>query len=198
MQEFWSELWVGILNTSLLEWLATFFSLLYVIFAGLEKRICWLFGLISSALLVYICYSVDLFFEVFLQIFYMLMAVIGWVKWKDSSDDSIQISTDSWSKNILISAALIVVGGMLGYLFASYTPQKYPYTDALVFVFSLYATHLISIKKIENWVYWILIDAVCIFLFWSRGLELLAFQYVFFTFSAMWGFWKWKKRLHAF
>lgn len=191
MNEILNNFIEGLIQSSLLEWLAVFFSLLYVIFAALEKRICWIFGFISSILLVYICYSVDLYFEVFLQFFYVGMAVVGWLKWKKSSTEIIAISSDYVKKNLIISVFLACLGGILGYIFATYTLQKYPYTDAMVFVFSLYATHLTSIKKIENWMYWIVIDTVCIFLFLSRGLELVAFQYIFFTLAAAWGFWKW-------
>ena len=68
-----------------------------------------------------------------------------------------------------------------------------PYLDPAITSFSILATWLIARKYLENWIYFIMIGAVSIFLFASRGMYLLAFLFVIYTFLATYGYFKWKK-----
>jgi nicotinamide mononucleotide transporter len=196
MDQFCTGLIQGILETSILEWIAVLFSLLYVIFAAYEKQICWVFGLLSSFVLIFICFDANLFLESILQFIYVVLAVYGWYNWtirKNAVQKNISISTWGWSRNVLFVLILACLGFVIGYLFDVFTKQSYPYVDAHVFVFSLFATYLVTLKKIENWIYWVIIDFVCIFLFYSRGLELISVQYLLFCFMATFAYFKWKK-----
>jgi nicotinamide mononucleotide transporter len=82
----------------------------------------------------------------------------------------------------------------LGYIFDSYTNQENPYTDAFSTVFSLAATFMVTKKVLENWIYWIVIDAVCIYLFASRGLFLTSILFFFYTIIAVFGFVQWRRQ----
>ena len=70
----------------------------------------------------------------------------------------------------------------------------YPYTDAFTTVFSLAATFMVTKKVLNNWLYWVVIDLVSIFLYMSRGLELAAVQYLLFTVLAILGWIQWRKQ----
>lgn len=186
--------WYGILDTSILELLAIATSVAYVILAARENRFCWFFGLISSCIYVWICFHAQLYLESVLQSFYVFMAFYGWYSWKKGiQNEASEVRVLGWKYNLKV----ICIGGFfalfLGFLAAEYTSQANPYTDAQVFCFSLFATYLVSIKTLENWLYWIAIDAASIYLYYSRGLELTAILYLFFTFFAAYGFFEWKK-----
>lgn len=191
---FINSLWENILATSLIEWAAVVSSILYVMLAAKRMIMCWLFAFIGSALFVYLCYIGELYIESILQLFYVAMAVVGWIYWKKSETDRLEIKTWTLNQhgiNIIISGA---VAALLGYLFSTYTNQANPYVDAFTTCYSLSATFMVTKKVLGNWVYWIIIDIVSIYLYAQRDYHLTAVQYVIFTVIAVFGFMAWLKQ----
>ena len=189
---FFSLLWEGIKATSIVEWLAVVSSIVYVILAAKRIIWCWLFAFIGSLLFVYLCYVGQLYIEASLQLFYVAMAVVGWLSWNHSDQ---QVAIDKWSSkyhvlNVLICATIAM---LIGFLFDQYTQQAYPYVDAFTSVFSLSATYMVTRKILGNWVYWIFIDIFLIYLYAQRDYHLTAVQYGIFTVLAVYGYLAWKK-----
>lgn len=183
----------GILATSLIEWVAVATSVIYVILAAQKRILCWLFAFISSTLYVYLCFNAQLYLETVLQFFYVVMAVLGFVLWNSATESKIITWKVKYHMlNVLISFILTLV---LGYLFSSFTNQANPYVDAATTVFSLAATFMVTKQVLENWIYWIIIDTVSVYLYFSRGLHLTAVLFVLFTVLAIVGYFSWKKSL---
>lgn len=199
--------WEGVKETTLLEWFAFVTGILYVIFAAKQKMICWLFALASSVSFVVLCVSFQLYLESILQVFFVVMAVVGWYSWKaqrklpetnellDASDAKEEGIT-TWrieyhAINIIASGAFAFA---LGWIFEHFTEQKSPYVDAFTTVFSLVATFMVTRRVLENWVYWIVIDLVSIPLYASRSLYLSAVLYIIFTILAVYGFVAWYRK----
>lgn len=204
---FFDTLWGDILRTSSYEWIAVISGILYVIFATRKMIICWLFAAISSSLFVYLCFIYQLYIEGGLQLFYVVMAVFGWWTWKKDAQltqtndvldavekTSVDIKTWSIQKHLINIVISGILSFILGYIFLNYTDQKNPYVDACTTVFSLAATFMVTQKVLENWIYWIVIDAVSIYLYSSRGLQLTAIFYVIFTILATVAFLSWRKQ----
>ncbi len=184
----------GVLATSLLEWLAVLTSILYVIFAARKQIVCWFFALVTSALYIVICYVAQLYIETILQVFYFVMAIVGWWSWKQSSNEKHDILKWGVIKHILNIVISGIIAFSLGYIFDVYTNQMNPYLDAFTTCYSLLATFMVTKKVLENWVYWIVIDAVSIYLYASRSLYLSAVLFLFFTILALVGYLAWRKQ----
>jgi nicotinamide mononucleotide transporter len=190
---FITSVFEGIKATSLIEWLAVVSSIIYVILVAKRLIICWLFAFVGSALFVYLCYEGKLYIESLLQLFYVIMAVVGWLSWKKSEfkDNTIvKWKMNSHLLNIAISGVLAFI---LGYLFEKYTNQANPYIDAFTTLYSLSATYMVTKKILGNWIYWIIIDLVSIYLYAQRDYNLTAVQYGLFTILAVFGFFAWRK-----
>ena len=193
MLEIVQNIKIGFINTSIIEWLGVLTGLLYVILISFKNITAWLFALLSSSIYVYLCFISNLFLETGLQLFYVAMAIFGWLKWKK---DSLENETNiiKWDYrlhllNILISGSLTFI---IGYIFDNFTSQANPYTDAFSTIFSLVATFMVTKKVLENWIYWVFIDAVCIYLFASRGLYLTSLLFILYTSIAVIGFFQWR------
>ena len=63
------------------EPLAVTLALAYVVFAIKEKRTAWILAAASAALYLRIFFMVGLFMEASLQLFYIVMAGVGWISW---------------------------------------------------------------------------------------------------------------------
>jgi len=61
---------------------------------------------------------------------------------------------------------------------------------------SIVATILLAQKKIETWYLWIVVDIVCVFLFFKKGVVFLALEYLVFLGLATYGLLNWKKQLN--
>jgi len=193
--------------TPWLEWFACVTGILYVIFAAKEMMICWLFAFISSVSFVVLCFSFQLYLESILQLFFVVMALVGWYSWSkkrkpqvvndllDASESKVeQISTwllEYHAINVLASGVFALA---LGWFFKNFTDQANPFIDAFTTVFSLVATFMVTKKILENWVYWIVIDLVSIPLYASRTLYLSAVLYLIFTILAVYGFVAWYRK----
>jgi nicotinamide mononucleotide transporter len=193
MLEIVQNIKTGFINTSIIEWLGVLTGLLYVILISFKNINAWLFALLSSSIYVYLCFISNLFLETGLQLFYVAMAIFGWLKWKK---DSLENETNiiKWDYrlhllNILISGSLTFI---IGYIFDNFTSQANPYTDAFSTIFSLVATFMVTKKVLENWIYWVFIDAVCIYLFASRGLYLTSLLFILYTSIAVIGYFQWR------
>lgn len=185
----------AIKQTSLWEWLAVGAGVMYVILISYKNIAAWFFAIVSSFIYIYLCYISQLYLETGLQFFYLAMGIYGWIVWSKKNTKGIN-TIIQWSKqkhilNISISSIITV---LLGFLFDKFTNQANPYTDSFTTVFSLTATYMVTKKVLENWIYWIIIDAVSIYLFASRGLYMTAVLFLLFTFIAVFGFLKWRNQ----
>jgi len=190
---FLESVWEGVIATTTVEWVAVLSSVIYVVLASKRSIYCWPFAFIGSLLFVYMCFNAQLYIESILQFFYVIMAIVGWLSWKKSMNDSQAIKVGTFMYhfvNVILSG---IVAVLLGYLFDVYTEQANPYVDAFTTCYSLLATFMVTKKILGNWVYWIVIDIVSIYLYAQRGFNLTAFQYGVFTLLAVYGFIAWLK-----
>ena len=193
----WTEFIQQVIESSFIEWMAVLSSVVYVILAARNNILCWAFALISSVLYIYICYDYKLYLESGLQSFYFIMAIVGWVLWRKSNVDGAKIQRWSISNhaiNILISGTLTL---LLGFLFSKYTDQASPYVDAFTTCFSLTATYLVTKRVLGNWIYWIIIDIISIYLYAGRELYLSSVLYLLFTILAIIGFITWQRKFNV-
>lgn len=179
---------------SLVEIVAVLFSIIYVILAAKENNWCWLSAVISVSLYIYLCFEAQLYLETGLQIFYLFMAGYGFSQWKKPK---IELPIKSWS--IIFHLKLIFIGIVtsiaFGKLAETYTDAALPLIDAFTTIFSLFATFMVTRKILENWIYWIVIDAVSIYLYYSRDFHLTAALFVAYTIIAAFGYLSWKKEV---
>ena len=185
----------------LLEWLAVIFSVLYVVLAAHNNTWCWPAAIISTLIYTMIFYHVYLWSESVLQIYYLAMALFGWWSWKKNAE---QVKRNELPTSIvqytlryhLVAIVLLsVLSIVVGKLMAEYTPTHFPYLDAATTVFAVFTTYLVTQKVLENWYYWVVIDAVSIYLYWQKALYPTVLLFVLFIGLAVYGLLKWQKQL---
>ncbi len=183
-------------QTSAIEWLAVLFLMVYVWLMARKNVLAWPMGILGSALYIWICYSTFLYLDAALQVCYVAFGIYGWIKWNSTGVDfSIQKWTIKTHVAWIVSGVFLVVS--LGWLADTFTAQQSPFVDATIFVFSLIATYMTAQKVLENWIYWIAIDAVAIGLFYSKELYLTSVLYLFYTVLAVIGWIRWRTEIKS-
>jgi nicotinamide mononucleotide transporter len=179
-----------------IEIVAVILALVYLVLAAYQNNWCWFSAAISSLLYIKICFDAQLFIETGLQCFYLMMAIVGYFQWQKNvstctaNKQIINLSFKSWLLGILICGFISLV---MAFWFQQNTNAKLPWLDAPVTVFSVWATWLVIKKVLQNWLLWIVIDSVAIYIYVQRSLTITALLYALYTLLAIIGYLKWKK-----
>ena len=188
-----------IVATSYWEWIAVILALTYLILAINESIWCWPAAFISTGIYAWLFFDVNLFMESFLNAYYLVMAIYGWQQWngtkaRNADKSNRTLGIIQWELKthfiIIISSILAIV--VFGQFLINYTSQDFAYLDSFTTIFALIATYMVTKKVLENWLYWIVIDFVSVYLFYSKEFVLTAVLFSFYIVLAIIGWFKWK------
>ena len=159
-------------------------SLAFTVLYQLQSDWCWLFAVIGPAGFSYLCYRYNLLAESLLQAFYVIMAIYGFVQ--RNEEWQIQV----WSvPHHLIWLGIGTIGMLCSVLLLKkYTSSSMPVLDSFTTVFSFVGTWIMVNYVHENWLYWIIIDAVSVYMYFKRGLVMGAGLFVIYTLLAVLGY----------
>ena len=105
---------------------------------------------------------------------------IGWCVWHSGRAGSAELPVSVWKPSIHGIALPVVaaVSFSTGYLLERFTDAAFPYIDSVTTWGAIWATFLVARKVLENWWYWLVIDTVSVFIYWSRDLQLTSLLFV--------------------
>lgn len=180
-----------------LEILAVGMAIAYLLLAISQNIWCWFCAGISTAIYVWLTFVAKLYMDTALQVFYFAMAVYGWYVWTSGRHDGHERPVVAWpvSTHVVALAAIAAAGGINGYLLHTRTDAAFPYLDALTTWAAVWATFLVARKVLENWWYWLAIDAVYVFLYWSRDLQWTAGLFVVYILLVPIGLISWSRSM---
>lgn len=178
---------------------AVVFAILYLVLAIRQDIRCWIFAGLSTAIYVYLYFSANLYMESALNVFYFYMAIYGWTQWQSGGTQSNGLPISRWSLRVhlLAVAAVVAASSTSGFLLANFTDAAWPYIDSLTTFAAIWATYLVARKVLENWWYWLIIDIVSVFIYWSRDLELTALLFVVYVAIIPAGMLSWTRSYRA-
>ncbi len=197
MSEIFSQLYSNIIDTTWLEVVAVVFGILSVWFARKENIWVYPTGIINVLIYVYLCFFAGLYADMGINAFYFVMSVYGWYNWsrKDAESHHVPITKlgfYEWVVYILLIAASFA---LIYFVLSKYTNSTVPLFDSFTTSLFIAGMWLMAIKKIENWLLWILGDLLVIPLFAMKGLVFTSVQYIVFLVLAIMGYIEWRKRL---
>ncbi len=188
---------------SWVELIGTLFGLISVYFASRANILTWATGIVNEIFLYILFFQVQLYADMFLQIYFFIVTIYGWYSWNTKSIEN-KISEVSLKWKIYIGIIILIGSLVSGYIFSNihlYLPTyfnikaAYPFTDSLVMVLSIFATILLAKKKIETWYLWITVDIICVVLYFKKEVLFLSIEYFVFLLLATYGFYNWRKEL---
>jgi nicotinamide mononucleotide transporter len=165
-----------------LEILAILSSLAYTVFYLMEWSLCWPFAIVGSLLYFYLCRKANLQGESWLQLFYVGFAVFGWLY------NSTAFEHPNWSltNHLLIFLFAIIIWQIFFHVLKK-RKSALPQLDALVLSFALVGTVLQILYVEMNWIYFLVVNAVSIYTYWSRGMKKSVILYVVYLGLSLYG-----------
>lgn len=193
-----NDVYQNLRNTSLTEFIAVIFGLLSVWYARKENVWVYPTGIINVLIYVYLCFHAGLYADMGINAFYFLMSVYGWYRWthKDSESHQLPISVLNKVQWLYSVVAVIVFFFIVRFLLVNYTDSTVPNFDSFTTALFIVAMWLMAVKKVENWIFWIIGDALVIPLFAYKGLAFTGIQYIVFLILAIMGLIEWRKRFN--
>lgn len=195
MSLFFQEVTQAILTLSPWEALAVVLAILYLLLAMRQSLWCWPAAFVSTLIYTVLFFDAALLMDSLLNAYYLIMAVYGWYSWRHGNKGDTTLPVSSWgmTKNVQIILGLAVLSLGVGYVMDNYTRAEFAYLDAATTVFAVFSTYMLAKKILENWLYWIVIDAVSIYIYVEKAFYLTAVLFFVYTILAGLGYLQWKK-----
>jgi len=180
----------------IIEIIAVISAILYLLLAAKEDLKCWYAAIISSSLYFYIMYDAGLIMEAYLQVFYIAIALYGWLKWTKSIQNNSNNRIRTWSniQHFITISFVIILAIITGFFLTKYTNAAMPFLDAFTSWGAIITTYMVAKKILENWIYWFVIDAISIYLFLSRGLYLTSLLFFIYLIIICFGYASWRRK----
>ena len=184
-----------LIATQWLDWLAILTSIAYVVLAARGNNWCWLFAAVGTSVWAYQSYFVyKLVSDALLQIFYLIMAGVGLWQWRSGrGGKELPVTKMTIPQHLALILIAGTCGLALGFFFDSTLVAAATYPDAITTAFSVGATVLLVRRKLENWLYWIVIDAAYVWIYVGTGALLFALMMVINIAVAIYGYLNWRE-----
>ncbi|MFO8001946.1 MAG: nicotinamide riboside transporter PnuC [Marinilabilia sp.] len=188
-----------------LEVVGTLFALIYLYLSVRENIWLWVTGFISSFLYLVVFYRGQLYADMGLQVYYLVISVYGWMVWKwgrkESGRPKMPISRIGAKTGVKV-----VIAGLLVYLIILWALIKLPaifevpesdlpFWDAFTTAGGVIGTWMLARKMIEHWLVWIVVDLVSSGMYLYKGLEVTVGLYLVYTAVAVIGFREWMRKM---
>jgi nicotinamide mononucleotide transporter len=190
---------------SYIELIGTILYLWSVWLIAKRRVLTWPVGIVSVLLYMALFYQIRLYSDTLEQVYYLGASVYGWLVWNKSPKDEGQV-TDVKYNNLratiiwivltsIISALTGVLMSRIHLIFPAIFPEaaSFPYLDALTTIMSFSAMWLMAQKKIESWIYWIIVDVIGIWLYFVKDVKFISLLYVILLVMAVNGLRLWHK-----
>nr|WP_238786886.1 nicotinamide riboside transporter PnuC [Ferrimonas lipolytica] len=179
------------------EAVAVVLAIAYLLLAMKQSLWCWAAAAISTTIYIVLFWHVSLLMESALSIFYLVMAAVGFYQWRFGGNRGEGTPLIRWSVNkhlsVIGTTALLGIG--LGYVMATQTSADFAYLDAQTTCFAVVGTWMLAKKVVENWLYWVVIDLVSIYLYFNKGLMLTSALFVAYVVLAYIAYRQWQQQL---
>ena len=180
-----------------LDIFTTVLGLLYIWLEYKAHIALWIVGIIMPALDIYLYYSHGLYGDAGMAGYYTVAAIYGYAMWKfgkKKSQGASQEMSITHVRPVLylnMLATFLVLWAVTYYVLEHWTNSTVPILDAFTNALSFVGLWALAHKYVEQWICWIVVDAICTYLYIVKGIPFKAFLYGLYVVIAILGYRKW-------
>ena len=179
----------------------------------------WPVAVVSVVLFFFLFYQIQLYPDMFLQVFFLITYLRGWWRWTHPSLGEVIMQNPSSPQQALRITRLPtgqlaiwmlagVVATLLLGMFASNLhnlfpvvfsqPSAFPYLDSFTTVMSIIGTILMIDKRLECWYVWLIVDVISTYMYFVKDVKLVSVEYFVFCFITAFGVWNWTREYQSY
>ena len=187
-----------------LDIITTLLGLIYIYLEYRASIWLWLVGIIMPILDIGLYWSHGLYGDAGMAVYYAVAAIYGYLVWtfgkKRKADQSLseqgELPITSMPKRLYVPTTLFFAAAwaLTWYILKTYTNSTVPVLDGFTNALSFVGLWALARKYIEQWFFWIAVDAVCCYLYVGKGIPFKAGLYGLYVVIAVAGYFKWKKQ----
>lgn len=160
----------------------------------------WFASMVMPLISMWIYFNKGIYADFGINIYYFVMAIYGYVAWTRSPRRADAAAPEAPSLKIrhagvrawlIAIAALAAIWAALAWFLMNYTDSTVPVADGFTTALSIVATWMMARKYAEQWLAWLVVDAVCVGLYAYKGLIFYPILYGVYTVIAAFGYRKW-------
>lgn len=184
-----------------LDIITTVLGLVYILLEYRASIYLWIVGIIMPALDVWLYWSHGLYGDAGMAVYYTLAATYGYVIWKfgkkHNQKETEELPITHMRKKLYLPTLVFffVAWGVTYYILVTFTNSTVPVLDGFTNALSFVGLWALARKYIEQWFFWIIVDAVCFYLYIGKGIPFKAGLYGLYVFIAVAGYFKWKRMM---
>ena len=168
-------------------------GVLFLLFEIKQNNLMWLLQAIAGVASVIVFYNQGLYASMGLNVYYVLVAVFGYISWKREEDKTESIHLRRLTLPVVMWSLLALVAGTAAFIWLlRILGDSMSGMDAFVTVLSVIATWWLARSYKEQWLLWIFADIFYVIMCAMQGMWWMTALYVFYTVSAVYGFVHWK------
>ena len=192
-------------------------GLLYLVWEIRQNNLMWVVGILSALAYAFVFAQSALWAAMLFQVYYFFVSIYGLISWSRDkkllasgsgnpaagADAALEADSSSPSityriitpKALLVSAvACASIFAAVYWVLARFTGDPMPVSDAVVATLGIVATYWLGKAYLHQWLLWVAVNVLSVYMFISQGLYLTAFLYILYTLCAFYGFLHWKKK----
>ena len=183
------------------EIIATITGLLCVYLQTKEKVIAWPIAIVSVSLSAWVVFQNSLYSDTVLYLTLFILNFFGWYQWNNrdiNATEKIPIKIFENKDWFIWFLVIIAITPVWGFLMRYYFNADMAYLDAFTTVGSLVAQYLLAKKYLQNWIIWIVVDVVCVGLYFYKELYFFTFLSFAYLLLCIKGYLDWKKEVNDY
>lgn len=187
----------------LIELFGLLSGVVYLIFEIKQMRALWLVGLLSALVYIYLFFSKGLMASALLQLYYLIVSFYGLYSWSrdkgaikesDANESKIVYRKVTPLVGLLSGLVSICIFLLLYFVVNRTTDNPQPFADALSTTLAAVATFWLSRSYIAQWLVWVGVNLLTLYICYKTGLILTTILYFIYTFAALYGYFHWRKK----
>jgi nicotinamide mononucleotide transporter len=190
-----------VINWITSNWLELFgvvSTIVYLVLSIRQSIWLWPLGALSSAIYIAVYFANKFYADMGLQTYYLIISIYGFVTWlahKNREGRELAVSRTTARQWLVLGIITAAIWGALYAILTLFTDSPVPVGDSFTTALAITATWMLTRKMIEQWLVFIVADAVSVALYFTRSMPLTAFLYIIYTTMAVVGYLKWRKEL---
>ena len=171
----------------------------------------WIASVVMPVISLFGYWRAGLYADFGIDMYYLLIAVYGYYTWRrktrrvatlhatrrnDDSDAShLPISRTPLRLWPVLAVCFGVIYLGIAYVLLHFTDSTVPWWDALNTSLSIVAMWMLARKWVEQWLVWLVVDAVSTALYIYKGIPFYAVLYALYTVIAWFGYLRWLREM---
>lgn len=188
--------------TSWLDVTALIVGLVYLLLEYRASIYVWIAGIIMPAIDLFLYWDAGLYGDFSLAVYYLLASVYGFIAWRFWRKDGEAVAEKPithfpLSKLLPVGVVFLAIWAAVWAFLQYWTNSTVPVTDSLTNALSIIGMWMLARKYVEQWIVWIVADAIYVWLYAYKGLPFKASLYAFYIIVAFFGIRAWKQKMQS-